>query len=356
MGKYVKGHTSTPEEEYKRIESLRESWKNRSDYIADIVQLCPELHTKWRGFRFTVKGKRIGCSEEWKNYRVFFNDVYPSYRKGFVLVRPDITKPFSKDNFAWIHKKDMSIYKSGSVRLTYDGETLLLRDWAEKLNISLNGLRIRYHKHKNDYSVEEILFGRKKKRCSKEIKGFTDKSVSMRAKASKMISSYKHKDKIMGVSVCDMDINWAMENIFSKPCVYCGDTYRIGADRISNDKGHTKDNIVPCCFECNCAKNDNFSYEEMLIIGKTIAKVKAQRSKIEREKIDMHAALNPLNPGVVRWHQKTLQYDLNNNLVGTFDSVRDAAEKTGYPYTGIRSACCKPNRPYRGFYWKHEKY
>ena len=356
MAKYEKGHHPTPEEEYKRIEGMRRSWKDRADYIADIVQQCPELYTKWRGLRFTEKGKRIGCSEEWNDYRTFFNDVYPSYRKGFVLVRPDTSKPFSRENFVWIHKKDMSIYKSGSIRLTYNGETLLLRDWAEKLNISLHGLRLRYHKHKNDFSVEEILFGRKKKRYSKKIKGFTDTSVSIRAKASKMISSYKHKDKIMGVSVCDMDINWAMKNIFSKPCVYCGDTYRVGADRISNNKGHTKDNIVPCCFECNCAKNDNFSYEEMLIIGKAIAAVKAQRPKIERGKIDMQASLNPLNPGLVRWHQKTLQYDLNNKLVGTFNTIRDAAEKTGFPYNGISAACNKPDKPYRGFYWKHEKY
>jgi len=37
-------------------------------------------------------------------------------------------------------------------------------------------------------------------------------------------------------------------------------------------------NVVPCCYSCNCARNDNFSYEEMLEIGKTIRKIKDRRN------------------------------------------------------------------------------
>lgn len=324
MAKFEKGHHFTKAEEYKRIEGMRQAWKERSDYIADIVQQCPPLYNKWRSFMFTEKGKKIGCSNEWKNFRIFFNDVYPSYRKGFMLVRPNIEKPYSKENFIWVNQKDMHLYKSRSIYLTYNGEKLLLRDWAEKLGISLAGLRIRYFRHKDEYTTEEILFGRKKKRYSKKVQGFTDKLVNIRAKASKMISSYKHKDKIMGVSICDMDINWAIEHIFSKPCIYCGDSYRVGADRLDNTKGHTKENIVPCCFECNCAKNDNFSYEEMLIIGKAIAYVKAQRPQKNCGKIDLNRALNPKNPLEIRWHQKTQQYNLKHELVNTFYSVKEA--------------------------------
>ncbi len=58
---------------------------------------------------------------------------------------------------------------------------------------------------------------------------------------------------------------------------YCGDTNRIGLDRIDNSKGHTKDNTVPCCYECNCARNNNFSFEEMKILGKTIKQIKESR-------------------------------------------------------------------------------
>ena len=46
-----------------------------------------------------------------------------------------------------------------------------------------------------------------------------------------------------------------------------------------DSKGHTKDNVVPCCYDCNCARNDNFSHEEMVILGKTISEIKSKRSK-----------------------------------------------------------------------------
>lgn len=51
----------------------------------------------------------------------------------------------------------------------------------------------------------------------------------------------------------------------------------IGCDRIDNSKGHTYDNVVPCCYVCNCARNNNFSFDEMKILGKTIKKIMEDR-------------------------------------------------------------------------------
>lgn len=106
--------------------------------------------------------------------------------------------------------------------------------------------------------------------------------MTIRQKASKMISAYKHRDIHNGLTVCDIDIDWMIENIIKKPCVYCGDTRRVGCDRIDNHFGHTKDNVVPCCYECNCARNNNFTHEEMLILGKAIKQIKEQREQNNR--------------------------------------------------------------------------
>lgn len=98
-----------------------------------------------------------------------------------------------------------------------------------------------------------------------------------------MISSYKCKDKKLGFEkCCDIDIDWMIDNIITKPCIYCGDTHRVGCDRIDNDKGHTKNNVVPCCYDCNCARNNNFTFNEMKEIGKAIYKVKQARSPKSR--------------------------------------------------------------------------
>lgn len=77
--------------------------------------------------------------------------------------------------------------------------------------------------------------------------------------------------------VCDITIDFLINSIFNKPCVYCGDTFNVGCDRINNDIGHIMENVVPCCKDCNTGRMNNFTHEEMLFIGKSIAKVKEWR-------------------------------------------------------------------------------
>lgn len=276
-GRFIKGNTQSIEEEIKRMYSLEESWKSRPNYIGDIKDECPRIYNTWRGLMFTDKGKKVGISEEWKSFRNFYNDVRPTYIKGKVFRRLDSTKPYSNNNFIWVTQEEAKLLISNLVTITYNYKTLSLKDWSKELNESFYAIKNRYYKRdKFNYSTEEILFGRKTKRGSKPIK---DNKDSLRAKVSKMISSYKHRDKVNNLDICDINIDWMIENILSKPCIYCGDTHRIGCDRIDNSKGHTKDNVVPCCYECNCARNSNFSMEEMKIIGKAIRKVKENRNK-----------------------------------------------------------------------------
>lgn len=276
-GRFIKGNRQSIEEEIKKMYSLEESWKSHPNYIGDIKDECPRIYNTWRGLMFTDKGKKVGISEEWKSFRNFYNDVRPSYIKGKVFRRLDSTKPYSNDNFIWVTQEEARLLMSDLVIITYNGKTLSLKDWSKELNESFYAIKNRYYKrNKFNYSTEEILFGRKTKRGSKQIK---DNKDSLRAKVSKMISSYKHRDKVNNLDICDISIDWMIENILSKPCIYCGDTHRIGCDRIDNSKGHTKNNVVPCCYECNCARNSNFSIEEMKIIGKAIKEVKESRNK-----------------------------------------------------------------------------
>ena len=93
-----------------------------------------------------------------------------------------------------------------------------------------------------------------------------------------MISSYKAKDAKNGLNVCDIDIDWMIDNILTQNCVYCGDNNRVGCDRINNNLGHTKNNVVPCCIECNVARNNYFTFDEMKILGQTIKMIKHSRS------------------------------------------------------------------------------
>lgn len=85
------------------------------------------------------------------------------------------------------------------------------------------------------------------------------------ARAKSLISGYRRNDKKYNRGECTLNAKWMVEHIINQPCHYCGenDWRKIGCDRIDNSKPHTPDNVVPCCFECNC-KRGKKSYEEFM--------------------------------------------------------------------------------------------
>lgn len=78
------------------------------------------------------------------------------------------------------------------------------------------------------------------------------------ARAQRQVQQYKFMDKRNGFDeVIDFDAKWIVDNIYTKKCAHCGKTgwKNIGCNRLDNSKPHTKDNIEPCCFHCNCVLN-----------------------------------------------------------------------------------------------------
>lgn len=90
-------------------------------------------------------------------------------------------------------------------------------------------------------------------------------------RASKLLSGYNQKDKIYNRGKGDLTAQWIVENIFTKPCRYCGKEGWdvIGCDRIYNDKPHSKDNVIPCCEECNTKRGTMDYYEFIKARGVT---------------------------------------------------------------------------------------
>lgn len=90
-----------------------------------------------------------------------------------------------------------------------------------------------------------------------------------------LLRNYQSIDRKKGFK-CTITPEFLAE-LIKKPCIYCGDTNRIGADRIDNSKPHTPDNVNPCCADCNRARSDSFSVDEMMVIGDAIRKIKENR-------------------------------------------------------------------------------
>lgn len=91
-----------------------------------------------------------------------------------------------------------------------------------------------------------------------------------------LVANYRQMDVENGFgNVIDFDAQWMVDNILYKPCVHCGETdwHKIGCNRIDNSKGHTKDNIEPCCVDCNNKLNYNERSKQVDQIDKLTGEV-----------------------------------------------------------------------------------
>ena len=103
----------------------------------------------------------------------------------------------------------------------------------------------------------------------------------MSSRAKSMCSTYKSLDRNKGFDVSNNIEYQYMLELWKNGCVYCGETdwHKLGCDRVDNSKPHSVDNVVCSCKDCNWIRNANFSFEEMLMIGEAIRKVKEKRSQ-----------------------------------------------------------------------------
>lgn len=111
------------------------------------------------------------------------------------------------------------------------------------------------------------------KYCCKSCDNQSEKNID---KVSRLYTQYRYSDINKG-----LEFNLSKEFIkysLEEDCTYCSFP-STGLDRIENNIGHTIENCIPCCWECNTARMHNFTYEEMLLIGKTIGEVKLLRNK-----------------------------------------------------------------------------
>lgn len=82
-------------------------------------------------------------------------------------------------------------------------------------------------------------------------------ATSSRWRAKQLLRGYRDQDNERFGGGTDLTSEWIDNNILSQPCLYCGESNwkKLGCDRIDNEMPHTYDNVVPCCFDCNCKRH-----------------------------------------------------------------------------------------------------
>lgn len=126
-------------------------------------------------------------------------------------------------------------------------------------------------------------------------------------RAANLVSAYNENDKKYNRGKGDLTARWIVENIFSQPCAHCGKTgwEVIGCNRIDNDKPHSKDNVEPCCEECN----------------------------IKYGKI------------------KIYQYTIDGNLINTYNSIQELIAN-GFCISNVYRCLRGEYKQHKGFIWR----
>lgn len=107
-------------------------------------------------------GRGIVCCEEWKDFTQFKEWALKSgYEDGLSLDRIDNDGDYCPHNCRWATREQQSSNTSQNVFLTYNGETKTIAQWCRTVGSYESRLSWRY---KQGWPVEEILFGRKKKK------------------------------------------------------------------------------------------------------------------------------------------------------------------------------------------------
>lgn len=77
----------------------------------------------------------LGIDPSWLKFEVFFADMGEPPTNKHSIDRIDGTKGYSKDNCRWATPSEQARNKSSNILVEYQGQSLCLAEWCEKLNL-----------------------------------------------------------------------------------------------------------------------------------------------------------------------------------------------------------------------------
>lgn len=99
-------------------------------------------------------GRGIAVCDRWQDFDTFVADVWPSYSEGMTLERIDNDGPYAPENCRWASRKEQSQNTSVTRLITYNGETLSMREWSRRLGMGSTTLLFRLRR---GWSVERAI-------------------------------------------------------------------------------------------------------------------------------------------------------------------------------------------------------
>jgi hypothetical protein len=101
-------------------------------------------------------GRGITVCDRWLvSFEAFYADMGPKPSPAHSIERLEVDEGYSPENCVWATSTQQSRNRSNTVRLSYDGETKPLVDWAEQVGIAVSTIRKRIFTY--NWTVERAL-------------------------------------------------------------------------------------------------------------------------------------------------------------------------------------------------------
>lgn len=129
--------------------SEKPGYRTRHGQSNSTSQRASQLYEAWNRARCS----REGTSDVWRDFSTFEQDMGPR-PDSRVLMREDPTQSFSSENCFWATRAQVAANLKTAVRMTWDGHTRTISEWAQQTGLSKGIIRKRLAR---GWSVEAIL-------------------------------------------------------------------------------------------------------------------------------------------------------------------------------------------------------
>ena len=112
-----------------------------------MIQRCTDPHRK--AYRNYI-GRGIKVCERWKSFSLFFADMGPKPTPKHTIERINNEGDYEPTNCRWATAKEQSRNRRNNHKLSLNGVTLIVSQWAEKLSVHPDTLNHRLHRGWSD--------------------------------------------------------------------------------------------------------------------------------------------------------------------------------------------------------------
>lgn len=121
------------------------------------------LYSTWRKVICNCHVLNTPLSEDWQVFEKFLQDVKQA-KEDFCITRKNTSQPLGPDNWIWMKLKDIQRRTSleSAKKLTFNGQTKTIHEWADHLGITHQALYFRLQKYPLELAltVKKVLRGK----------------------------------------------------------------------------------------------------------------------------------------------------------------------------------------------------